>query len=477
MLTNWNGYDILKLYGQPNNRTNLNNPMTKKFKFAVRKCFLVLFFSLGLFSCDGYREITIGIVGDQFGAYDAEKSYQVMQQAVDKLCAKNPDVILHVGDIVESIRGIDTFEDFESNFRRAVTIMNGTQKPWLIALGDHDVVPPRYLACSPDRSREKWFMDCCQRYETPVGDKPYYSKNVAGYHFISLYSMENLHTDPRWGSIFLNKIKTEQLSWLKDDLEENKSSKGIIVLIHHPQWYVWSNWMEIHGILREYPVIAVIAGHYHYDQDDGLIDGIRYIVMGASGGVVKDTDAHSGGAQEYGLLKLKKDKITAFNLFEVNSDSMLELTPRRSMDRLQAISCMLDNLWKDVNLVASDGEKSLQKSDLTKDQQIILTSLANPIDIPIEISIEFPDTLLTDPVWNAGDSTISGYEPIKLKPGERISWANYSNVGQWYQPPALWQAKIISDAKENTQITLSVLVKLQDTRQRFIRHAVIFNVN
>ncbi|MDO9548137.1 MAG: metallophosphoesterase [Candidatus Marinimicrobia bacterium] len=151
--------------------------MRPKFKSIGQKCVFCFFLILCLYSCKSckYREITVGIVGDQFGSYDTEKSYQIMQLAVQKLISHDPDVLLHVGDIAESIRGVDSFEDYEANFKTATTIMNGSGKPWLVAVGDHDVVPPRYQACSSDRSREKWFMDCCQRYETPVGEKPYYS--------------------------------------------------------------------------------------------------------------------------------------------------------------------------------------------------------------------------------------------------------------------------------------------------------------
>lgn len=435
-----------------------------------------LFIVLGLYSCAS-QGITIGIVGDQFGSYDAKKSYEVMQISVGKLENYKPDVLLHVGDIVESNRNITAFEDYQSNFAIATNIMNNTQLPWIVAIGDHDVVPPVYKAASSDRSREKWFMDCCNLYNTPVSDKPYYSKDVNGYHFISLYSLENLHTDPRWGSIFLNKINDDQLVWLKEDLNNNKDSNGIIVIVHHPHWYVWSNWMEVHKILREYPVVAVIAGHFHYDQDDGLIDGIRYLVMGSSGGVIKNSDAHSGGVQEYAVIKIVDSQIKELKLYEVNSDSSLEWTPRKSMDRVQAISVMLDNLLKDVRLFKKDGKIVSQKYGLPDDQEIQLTSLANPIDVPIEIEITFPDSLLNNPVWNIGDSSIVGLSPIKLDPGERIGWANYSNVGQWNQQSGLWQANLISGDRSFKQITLSISVKFYDTRQRFIRRSITYTIN
>ena len=459
-----------------NNQTSQVCEMCKYYSTIVKNIIRLLFILFGFYSC-AHQQLTIGIVGDQFGSFDTEKSYEIMQESVNKLVNYNPDILLHVGDIVESIRGIGSFKDYESNFITATKIMNSTQIPWLLAVGDHDVNPPNYQACSSDRSRETWFMACCELYDTPISDKPYYSKDVKGYHFISLYSLENLHTDPRWGSIFLNKINTEQISWLRDDLKNNKHSKGIIVLVHQPNWYVWSNWMKIHEILRGYNVIAVIAGHYHYDQDDGIIDNIHYIVMGSSGGIVKDTDAHSGGVQEYAILKLKGSKIDNLNLFEVKSDSVLEWTPRKSMDRIQAISCMLDNLLQDVHLARKGDSIVVLNGSSLDGNYLALASLANPIDIPIEIEILFPDTILTNPVWNISDSTMIGYGHVKLSPGERIGWANYSNVGQWYQFPGLWKAEIISDDKNLKYITLTVIVKFYDTKHRFINRSITYAIN
>ena len=444
-----------------------------------------LFFLICIFigwNCNTITEnhsLTIGVIGDQFGAYDAEKAYKVMSEAVEKLSKHNPDIILHVGDIVESVRNINSYSDYEANFQKAVSIMNRFDKPWLVAIGDHDVAPPEFKALSEDRSREKWFLDLCQQTQLPITDNPYYSYDYKGYHFISLYSLENLHTDPRWGSIFLNEISDQQLEWLKDDLDQHKNSTGIVVLVHHPHWYVWSNWYRIHKLLRQYPVVCVIAGHYHYDQDDGIIDGIRYIVIGATGGVVKNCDGHSGGVHQYGVIELNGKKLKKIQLYEVYSDSVLELTPRRSMDRIQAISCMLDNLLHDESLVIEEGKlyTRLSSGTITETSQIGLESLANPIDVPITIHVMADTIILKNPKWSTGTGISDGTKPITLNPGERIGWANYSNVGQWYEPSALWQAKIISSDKNFRQVTLTVLVKFCDTRQRFMRRSITYAVN
>jgi len=428
---------------------------------------VILVIIVALLTACAHQNLTIGIVGDQFGSHDADESYNIMEVAVDKIKEHNPDIIVHVGDIVESVKGINTFDDYKSNFKIATNIMKNGNSPWIVTIGDHGVVPPIFKANSSDRSREEWFMQCANIFDTPIQNSPYYSMNIDSYHFIALYSLENLHTDPRWGSIFLNKLSTEQLSWLRNDLEKHKDSSGIIVLVHHPMWYVWSNWMEVHSILKEYNVTAVIAGHYHYDQDDGYIDEIRYLVMGSTGGVVKNTDANTGGIQEYGILKLSQDKISDLKLFEVNSDSILEWTPRVSTDRMQAISCMLDNLWNAVDLTEKDGKLP---------KMINISSIANPIDLPINIEITCNDSLLSKQNWIINDKPDSESNAVILEPGYNVGWANYTSVGQWYEFPKIWEAELNQNNKTFESLTLSFKIKFEDTKQRIIKRDISYSV-
>ncbi len=303
-----------------------------------------------------------------------------MQQAVITLARHRPDVVLHIGDMVESVSGIDDYSHYRQNFERAVHILQQLPCPWYLTAGDHDVVPPVFKPASEDRSRVKWFQDLSCASGLPMREHLYYSFDVKGYHFISLFSLENLHTDPRWGPIFLNHFSQAQIDWLKKDLHAHRKAKGIVVFLHQPHWYVWSNWFEIHQILREYPVAGVIAGHYHYDQDDGVIDGIHYVVIGSTGGAVKKTDVHSGGGYQYGLISLKGNRFTGIQLFDVATNSPLEFTPRRSMDRIQAISCMLDNLYMDETIFQQNGYLMYQVAERKYDtlRYIGLESLANP---------------------------------------------------------------------------------------------------
>jgi len=427
--------------------------------------------ALVLSSCSS-QEIRIGILGDQFGSYLAENSYAIMQQGVTELAAMDPDIVLHVGDMLESVQGVSSFEDYRAFYEQAIGNMGRFDCPWLLAVGDHDVVPPDYRPLSDDRSREAWFMDLMQITLPFLDEKPYYSYDLNGYHFVVLYSMEYLHTDPRWGSIFLNKISDEQLRWLREDLENSKRAKGIVVLVHHPHWYVWQNWQPVHDILKQYKTRAVIAGHYHYDQDEGLIDGIRYLVMGSSGGVIKDSDVHSG-TQEIGFLRLNPRGLSEMRLFEIGSGREVEWTPRISMDRIQALSCMLDNLWGEIQIY-SDGKQLCDSRGMPL-EYIALSTLSNPLDLPLKIRILPEDDLYGDMYWLLEGDTLR-QEAILLQPGQRSGWANYATVGKWSPLPLIWIAETKKNPSTLSALQLGISLTFEDTRERVLNKTLNYTV-
>ncbi|NQV16075.1 metallophosphoesterase, partial [bacterium] len=353
--------------------------------------------------------------------------------------------------------------------------------PWYLTAGDHDVNPAKFEPQSTDRSNEKRFQELCVGIGLPMEERLYYSVDFQGYHLVFLYSLENLHTDPRWGSIFLNGISDEQLKWLQSDLEQHRDTKGTIVITHHPHWYSWSNWFPVHKVLRAYSVIAVIGGHFHYDQDDGVIDGINYMVVGATGGGIKDADVESGGSYQYALLTLEGQNLSSYELREVFSDSLLERTSRRSMDRIQAISASMSNAYRDENLIMQDGMiLSIDGNGHETIKTLIdIESIQNPIDLPVELSIYPVDSKLIAPRWVGSKAGKNGAYSIILEPGERCGWANYSNSGQWITPDAIWEADIVKDAlkmAESPAIGVKLKMEYVDTRPRWISSQINFHV-
>ena len=73
----------------------------------------------------------------------------------------------------------------------------------------------------------------------------------------------------RWGDVFRAEVSDDQLHWLEEDLTKHSSSKGTIVFTHQPLWYDAAAWQRVHRVLRDHHVLAVVAGHFHYSQDEG----------------------------------------------------------------------------------------------------------------------------------------------------------------------------------------------------------------
>jgi hypothetical protein len=365
--------------------------------------FLVLFFVV----FNIWANLKIGIIGDQTGSKDMDFSYSVLKEGCSAISKYNPDLVLHVGDIVESSKNDNDIKEDFNKVAELLSSINSNSKPvsWYSAAGDHDVNPPDdYIPGTTDYSKKNLFLQLLQREflnRNPSTDinKLYYSFDYKNYHFICLFSEDNLRTDPRWGNIFMDKIKKKQFDWLKSDLKRTSGAKGIIVFMHQPMWYNWSGWKKVHDLLRQYPVIAVITGHFHYNQDEGLTDGIRYIVVGSTGGDIKNASEGAGGLYHVTLMQVTNDNKITLKLIPLNSNSKnLTFTKRKNMDRIQAISTALNSIAWDPDLT----EKVVK---------------VNPIDIPVNIYFNNSD--------NQGN-WILAYQSVN--PGEGIMISNLSSV-------------------------------------------------
>ena len=288
------------------------------------------------------RSITIGIVGDQTYSSDLGRSYGVLKQGVGILSARRPDVVLHVGDLVESTASP---EEVRTRFAAAAALLDRLPAPWYLAAGDHDVSPPAFAPGSADRSREALFQELYGRRVPAFREHPWYSFDLGSFHFVALYSQQALDADPRWGDIFLARIRRDQLDWLRRDLEAHRRARAVVVFLHQPLWYHWSGWKPVHDLLRRHPVAAVVAGHFHYDQDEGEIDGIRYLVVGTTGADTKSGSRDAGDAQHVTLLRVSGPGRVAVDLLPVGGGGPLPLTPREDMDRVQALDVQLGSLW------------------------------------------------------------------------------------------------------------------------------------
>jgi hypothetical protein len=207
-------------------------------------------------------------------------------------------------------------------------------------------VPGDWVANSPNRANEAIFRQ--QMLTTlnlpllPQNDSLYYSFDIQNYHFICLNTVEALHTDPLWGIVYFAEMSDEQYEWLQQDLLSN-GNKLTIVYMHQPLWYNWGDWKKVHDLLRMFRVEFVIAGHFHSTQDDGLIDYMHYVTIGALGGNTKSGSSNAGDDDVIGLLDFRGQSVE-LKVFSMRTSTYLKLTPRHVMDKVKVIDYMLGDV-------------------------------------------------------------------------------------------------------------------------------------
>jgi hypothetical protein len=388
--------------------------------------------------------LRVGIIGDQTGTDDIDRAYSALEKGVKILAGKRVDFVFHVGDILESKEPENVII---AHFNRATGLLDMINRPGYLTPGDHDVNPPVFRPGSDDRSKETLFRNLYSKKNRSIKQNLYYSFDFGGYHFIALYSHETLHADPRWGNTFMARISDDQFSWLEMDLESHKHSEGMIVFLHQPLWYNWTGWLKVHHLLRRYAVQAVVAGHYHYDQSDGRIDGIQYVIVGATGGTVKQANRDGGNAWHVTVMTLDGPRV-GFQLFGLDNNRPLALTPRVDMDRVQALDSMLGGLEKffQRNPVYLDKTALVSACGSLEPAKLRLANLGNPIDVPVDLNLQFTAEKI-ELAGAAFSNRIcqSGHTPLKctLVPGRGISISNYSWVAATLgvqEPDPIWTA-------------------------------------
>jgi hypothetical protein len=407
---------------------------------ALLFCLLTVMFSA--FGTAEPRPLKVGVIGDQTGSADLEKSYEVLGRGVEILNREGVACVIHTGDLLESRVSP---EQYRIQFEQAVRVLDKLSMPWHLAPGDHEVNPPERVPNSSDRSREQLFRELYGKREPQLTKTLSHSFNVGGYHFIALNSQEHLHADPRWGNVFLARLTSEQIAWLESDLSAHNTAKGIVVFLHQPLWYNWSGWMAVHRLLRRYPVRAVIAGHFHYDQDEGVLDGIRYCVVGAAGANVKQAGRDAGRIHHVTVITLDGDKVS-IRLIPIDGTEPLNPTSRPDMDRIQAIDTLLSQMSR-----AGLGNAPCVKDNHLYDSgarlfRISLTQIGNPIDLPVRVNIQLIGDRLSfsNPGFLAGNcQQVINDEQCIMAPGARVASSNTSSVAinNWFGPlQPLWES-------------------------------------
>ncbi len=382
----------------------------------------------------------LGVIGDQTGTHDLGRAYGELEKGVEQLRGFDLDAVIHVGDLLESAKPVPAIK---ADFEKATGLLDRLAAPWFLTAGDHDVNPPLREANSADRSREAVFLELYRGKKPGIAGTPYYAVTVNGWQLISLYSHEHLHSDPRWGKIFFARISDRQFAWLKDVLAGRRpETHGTIVFIHQPLWYNWGDWSRVHALLAEHGVLLVVAGHFHYSQDDGELDGIRYLVHGATGGRIKATPAALGGAHLVSVLEISAAEIMIRSV-STDGEGLTGFARRNVMDRVQSLEVSLGHLASSLGQASvyrrSDGALSGRCDPGLPGAGHMLEPFANPVDRSVRISLSVPDepdVVLSVRGADCASSTVSnGTAEVltcDLPPGFGVMVSNLSSVG--FQP-------------------------------------------
>jgi len=313
-------YNHYKIYLRPPLKTILDNE--REFYYNIPHL------------CDGIVRLapydmnstfSFVVFGDNKSTHKFDRYDESYQKILELAQEKDPDFLVNTGDIVfegRDYRDWIKFFKISSNFMRTI--------PYFPTVGNHE---------SSSKPLFKIF-------EFP-GDKSYYSFNWGQIHFIVLNSCgldprleRRNYPETKWKQYldeFDEKIKkpffTNQLEWLKNDLESHKNYPFIFVSFHYPVFnsmdieientdIILNDWFPL---FKEYQISAVFNGHNHY-YHHVLEDNIHFIITaGGGGGLYSRSDRKIPGeikfAKEYHFIHVSaKPSSCIFTVHTINDE-------------------------------------------------------------------------------------------------------------------------------------------------------------
>lgn len=268
-----------------------------------------------------------------------------------------------------------------------------------------------------------------------------------------------------------------QFDWLKQDLNRHPKS-DTVVFMHQPLWYNWTSWARVHDLLRQHRVRAVIAGHFHYNQDEGLLDGIHYLIVGATGGDVKQGNEAAGNVYHVTVMTLEKGHPPEFEAISVTGQA-IKFGTREDADRVQALDVMLTNNYS-KSYSSFPGQNPLcvvegkLYANAKKDPaRLNVGGIANPLDVSLTVEVApQPGALVVrNPVFTVaatGCERVSGEQACSMRGGAGTAYSNNSAVLLRQELPALWQADVMADnAKPGMSVQLVLRLNFQGAAGRY----------
>lgn len=351
--------------------------------------FYLLFILIWVFplsSIKAFDDYHFAVLGDRTGGANQE-AFEMVLQDIEML---HPDFVMTVGDLIEGYTDVTSArEEWDEIFKSFEVI----SCPIFPVLGNHDIY---------DEESEELYIE-------KTGFYPYYTFDFENSHFIVLNNAiaENVE-----------QMGKEQIQWLKKDLIENKDKDNIFVFMHKP---FWANEVaegkedKLHDIFKENNVDAVITGHWHQFASNEY-DGVRYILLGSSGGDW-GSDENIGLGMFYQFLwcKVEGDKfyttlIKSGNIYGVDLVTIEE----------KKLSNEIPNNLIGFNAERISGEKS--------------------IDAEVNIINNTDKTIENDVIFKFGDNWVIEEEKklVEIEKGDTVkNNFKFIQIGEYYPLPIM----------------------------------------
>lgn len=236
-------------------------------------------FPLATGNSDTPKAVTFGIISDLHHLQFKNREEERLRKFMDEVQKVSPDFIIQCGDFCRPEQSEGIMKEW-NRFKGAKYHV----------LGNHDMD-----VCDKTTIMKLWGME-----------KPYYSFDNGGYHFVvmdrnflrkednSLLDYNNSNWSP-YTSTFRSFTEPAQLEWLKKDLSANK--KPVIVFMHQPVFLSdyydeLGNAGEILDIFDDInftadqdksngKVVAVFMGHDHDDRY-GVRNNVHYFIINSA---------------------------------------------------------------------------------------------------------------------------------------------------------------------------------------------------
>ncbi len=281
-----------------------------------------------------------------------------------------PDAVFTVGDMVQGYTRDEAEWDRQAGVWKSVTA--GLDAPLYPVAGNHDVISGSRVA------GDRTFGDRYLRTFGPLR----YMVELEGASVIALFSDESFGD----GGV---KLSDGQIGWMRNCLARAKDrGKPVVVLMHRPLWRTESvKWFErVHPALVEAGVRAVIAGHFHSLQDDGVRDGVHYDIVGTCGGSI-DQHPLAGQMQHLTFVQAQADGSVSIFHQPVGLTLPVDFVVRQDQDRVFALrekpgSLKLSGALADPTDPAAPTEGT------------VTLRVNNPLDRPIQVTVR---------PWTAGE--------------------------------------------------------------------------